>query len=238
MRDRAGIPQAATSASAFFAGTEVRDTVAPLVSFEGLKDSTRGIPIDASVTIQFGEPVERERAVRGVTFTDSLRRPVPHRAAWDGETRLRLTPSAPLRSLAWYRCALILDSVVTFRAPRFSDSVLAIRFQTIDLKVTGEVRGTLIDPRGRMAYVMSVQRVDQSGPAPRTLRLPAPGAFQLTMLPEGRYAFSAFEDADGSGDYGYGCPYPYKGSERFALSPDTVRVRARWGVEGVTIPFP
>jgi hypothetical protein len=238
MHDRTGIPQTATGASAFFVGTEVRDTVPPLVSFEGLKDSTRGIPIDASVTIQFGEPVDRERAMRGVSLIDSLRRPVPYGAAWDGETRLKLTPAGPLRSLAWYRCALVLDSVVTFRVPRCTDSVLAVRFQTVDLKVTGEVKGKLIDPRAGKRYVMTAQRVDQSGIPPRFLSLPAPGPFHLTMLPEGRYAFSAFADADSSGTYSYGCPYPYKGSERFALSPDTVRVRARWGVEGVTIPFP
>jgi hypothetical protein len=118
------------------------------------------------------------------------------------------------------------------------DSVLAVRFQTIDPKGTGEVRGELIDLRRGTRYVMMAERADQSGFSPRRLSLSAPGPFHLTMLPEGRYSFSAFEDADSSGAYSYGRPFPYKSSERFTLSPDTVRVRARWGVEGVTIPFP
>ena len=64
-----------------------------------------------------------------------------------------------------------------------------------------------------------------------------PGAFVLDRLVEGKYVLSAFRDADSSGTYTYGLPYPFAPSERFVVYPDTVKVRARWDVEGVAIRF-
>jgi hypothetical protein len=60
----------------------------------------------------------------------------------------------------------------------------------------------------------------------------------MDRLPEGRYGIQAFEDLDGNGKYRSGLPYPFLPSARFAVYPDTVKVRARWSVEGVQIKFP
>ena len=61
------------------------------------------------------------------------------------------------------------------------------------------------------------------------------GKFLVDHLPEGKYTMSAFVDADSSGSYTFGKPFPYHVSERFTIYPDTLKVRARWGVEGVVL---
>jgi hypothetical protein len=62
--------------------------------------------------------------------------------------------------------------------------------------------------------------------------------FALQQIPEGRYILSAFVDSDSSGDYTFGRAHPFRPAERFTLLADTLRVRARWSVENVIVPFP
>ncbi len=88
---------------------------------------------------------------------------------------------------------------------------------------------------GRIA--VTVASVDATDVRRKSLSLPAPGGFILDQLPEGKYLLSAFRDADDSGTYSYGLPFPFKPAERFAVYQDSVKVRARWGVEGVVIPL-
>ena len=59
--------------------------------------------------------------------------------------------------------------------------------------------------------------------------------FLFDRLPEGRYRLDAFADVDSSGSYRYGLPHPFSPSAPFGVSRDTVKVRARWGVQGAAI---
>ncbi|MCK7519225.1 MAG: hypothetical protein MZV64_16625 [Ignavibacteriales bacterium] len=65
LRDRARHPLSPANSTAVFAGSSHPDTLLPMVSIEGMRDSVRGIPVDASVIISFGEPVRRERIAGG-----------------------------------------------------------------------------------------------------------------------------------------------------------------------------
>jgi hypothetical protein len=80
--------------------------------------------------------------------------------------------------------------------------------------------------------------VDLTPPRSVVHRLPKPGAFSIERLPEGKYTLQSFRDQDGNGVFSPGRPYPFTPSERFAVFPDTVKVRARWAIEGVTIQYP
>ncbi len=67
------------------------------------------------------------------------------------------------------------------------------------------------------------------------VRLLHAGKFQIPRIGEGSYTLSAFRDDDNNGKYSYGKPFPFQPSELFAFYPDTVKVRARWPVEGIVI---
>jgi hypothetical protein len=64
------------------------------------------------------------------------------------------------------------------------------------------------------------------------------GGFKIDRLVEGKYLLDAFRDADRPGHYSPGLPYPFVTSERFTVAPDTIKVRARWSVEGAWLKFP
>jgi uncharacterized protein (DUF2141 family) len=63
-------------------------------------------------------------------------------------------------------------------------------------------------------------------------------SFLVRNLFEGKYTIQAYRDEDGNGEYSPGLPHPFRPSERFAVYPDTVKVRARWSMEGVILKFP
>jgi uncharacterized protein (DUF2141 family) len=70
-----------------------------------------------------------------------------------------------------------------------------------------------------------------------SVNIPDTGKYMFENVVEGQYALKCFRDRDNNGKYSFGNPYPFIPSERFALYPDTIKVRARWPVEGVNIRF-
>ena len=102
------------------------------------------------------------------------------------------------------------------------------------------VDGTVVDdagPKGIGRVMVTASSVDLNPQRQKTIRLDRPGKFEMEQLVEGKYVISGYRDADSSGTYSYGLPHPFVPSERFAVYPDTVKVRARWGVEGIVLRF-
>jgi len=82
---------------------------------------------------------------------------------------------------------------------------------------------------------LSVRSIDLPEAHVRELVLQRPGTFTLERLPEGRYLLAAFRDRDSSGAFDAGQPFPFAPAERFVEVPDTLKIRARWGIEGVPV---
>jgi hypothetical protein len=236
--DRAGNPLNPENAGATFEGTGRRDTTLVHLSISGIRDSTRGVLPEAALELEFSEPVLREPLKKGIQLLDSVGRPTGFGYRWEGAARVAIQPQHPLWPSAWYALAVRLDSVLDLRGRRYVDSLWRVRFQTLDLKKTGEIAGSVGDARGGKAgYVVSAESIDRSERQTRTTRLERAGPFVLGRVTEGKYAISGFEDSDGDGKYSFGTPFPFHPAERYAVAADTVRVRARWGIEGVLLRF-
>ncbi len=240
VEDRVGNRLDTLHSSASFAGSARPDTVRATVSLAGIRDSLRGVSPDRPFSILFSEPLLHEPVRTAVVLRDSLRRPVPASLRWMNRTDALLTPDQLLRSKAWYALTVVMDSVRDLRGMRYRDSIAAIRFETLDLRTTGSIAGIVADeattvPAGR--YFVTATTVDQNPALDRSVSIAGPGKFAIEMLPEGRYTIEAYQDADSSGSYSYGRPFPFVPSERFTIYPDTVKVRARWRVEGVKLNF-
>lgn len=238
--DKAGNSIDATNASFVFTGIGAPDTVFPVVELVDLPDSAKEIPLDASFLVRFSEPVQQAPIPSAVTLSDSAKSAAAISFRWLSASSLSLVPARSLQTKMWYTFTIVLDSVRDFAGNHLRDSVRMIRFQTLDLKTTGSIEGTVADadttsPSGEI--VLTATKVASTPPVRRTVRLPRPGKFSMSALPEGRYTLDAFRDRDSSRTYSYGRPFPFQPSERFTVYPDTVKVRARWAVEGVRILF-
>jgi len=214
------------------------DTLKPRLTVLGMKDSSIAVLTDSPIPLEFSEPVEVAPAEHAVTLLDSLRRKVKYESRWDAPNRFILRPQRPLEPFAWYRLVVAMDSLENLRGGRYHDSTFILRFQTMDLRKTGGIEGKLVDNRNRgKGYVVSAQSVGLTPSYRRRGVLESPGGFAIPLLLEGKYTIFAIEDIDGSGNYNYGAPHPFAPAGRFAVYPDTVKVRARWGVEGVSLEF-
>lgn len=237
--DTAGNPLDSLHAEAVFVASGSRDTIPPVVSVAGLRDSIRGIRPEDKFAILFSEPVGQPALQQAILLLDSTGHPVSSHLVWKSVTQCLLASDLPLMSGAWYSLTVILDSVRDFQGNSPRDSILTVRFQTLDTRSTGVVEGTVVDEKkdGTGVIFVTARAVDQTQGFTRTIQVKGPGRFQFGELLEGRYVLSAFRDQDSSGTYTFGMPFPYQPSERFAVVDDTLKVRARWSVEGVLLRF-
>lgn len=219
-----------------FQGVGTRDTSKPVLTFTGLKDSVRGFSLDQPILLSFSEPVEHGPIQSSITLTDTSKKTVPFDFSWLNATDAVIVPHRELATKTWYRITVVMDSVRDFFGNGYRDSTRILRFETMDLRATGVVEGTVFDERKDDGVIyLTALSIDRSSGMKKTVQLPGPGRFTVDRLPEGSYTLNAFCDADSSGSYSYGLPYPFKASERFAAGGDTLRVRARWNVEGVLV---
>jgi hypothetical protein len=238
--DEAGNPLDTANASFDIAGTDKPDTTRPFPSVVGIQDSSLGIPMEQVLELDFSEPVVPGSVASAVVLEDAdgVRQPVAF--GWLDGRSLRMTPEEPLREKSWYQVRVSLDAIVDFQGNAFTDSTVAVRFETLDLRTTGSISGTVSDAgtaaRDGPIYI-SAYRAGESG-APRTIvRLDSVGPFRIERLVKGIYTIEAFIDADTSGSYSYGLPFPFLHSERFTVYDDSLRVRARWPYEGMLLRF-
>jgi hypothetical protein len=241
LRDRAGNPLDTLHAAAAFTATAEEDTTRPGLNVTGLPDSSRGVDIGVLLNLRADRMVDRSIAIGGIVLRDSTGRAVPANLLSRGPAEFFLRPVYPLQSHAWYLLAVRLDSLAGPDGRRGPDSTLRIHFQTIDVRETGAVDGRVVDQKGagaRGRILVSATRRDQTPPQSWTTAASPSGEFRFDRLPAGLYGIDAFRDADSSSSFTPGRPYPFGPSERFVVYPDTLRVRARWGIEGLVLTLP
>ena len=221
---------------ATFEGTLTPDTLRPSIALRDMKDSARGLPLNPVIEVLFNDPVIPFSLPGGAVLTDSMKKEVPARSLWTGAGSFALIPRKPLPGNAWYTLRVAMDSVRSLTGRTYRDSTFVFHFQTLDVRNTGSISGAVEYARGGR-IVLTASSINITPRHSSTIRMESPGPFALAELPEGKYTISAFSDSGGSGEYGFGVPSPFRPSDRFTVFPDTIRVRARWGVEGVLVKF-
>lgn len=237
MRDRRGNGSDSAALSAVLSGTDAPDTVKPGVTVVGLVDSLRGAPLAGEIELAFSEPVRKEPLRGAIVLTTTAGTTVPFELRWIGATAV-MQLRRPIDERTWYRLTVRMDSVMDRAGNAWKDSLLVLRFETLDLRGTGSVGGVLSDVHPedlRGPLRVGIRSVDLAAPVVREIGLQRAGVFEFDRLPEGRYVVGAYRDRDSSGTYGSGRPFPFRPAERFVQVPDTLKVRARWGVDGVPV---
>ena len=238
LRDRSGNGLDTSNAQVLFEGSSRPDTLAVSVTVPGLRDSSRGVWPRGDYDIIFSEPVGRVRASAGISLRDSSGRAVPLSFSWLDSISVSIVPRRPLDGDAWYTLRVRLDSLLTLRGWTRQDSVITLRFSTLDMRTTGTIDGDLADQepqRATMGYSVVAKSTGRAAAKESSVRLARPGPFAVKELVEGNYEVFAFERRDSTMEYRFGSPFPYVPAARFTVYQDTVKVRARWAVEGVML---
>ncbi|MEW6509422.1 MAG: Ig-like domain-containing protein [Bacteroidota bacterium] len=238
--DRSGNRIDFASPGELIAGILLPDTLRPRITVRDMRDSVRGVANDLPIEVLFSDPVAQPPLSNAaVGLFDSTRSVVEAPITWTGPASLALVPRAPLNSKAWYVVRVVMDSVRSLLGRGYRDSTFVLRFQTVDLRATGTFSGVVEDlegARGKGRVFVTATKVDGAG-RNVSITLNSPGLFSFDHLAEGKYVLIAYRDADNSGNFSFGLPFPFTPAERFVVSADTVRVRARWSVEGAVLKF-
>ena len=237
-RDLVGIPIGASANSINFAGSRYADTSALKVSATSVADSSRNVVLRPVILVQFSDAVQRQSLSNAIVLRDSSGKEVPISLDWLNDASCRLKTRAGLLSKSWYSLSFVTENALGWSGKRFADSLKVTRFETLDADALSSIEGVVFDAdtavrTGRI--VVTAEGVDQKDQKSYSTVAMQNGNFTIPEIEEGRYVVYTFRDRNMNGKYDAGRPFPFLGSERFAYAPDTLKVRARWPLEGVRI---
>jgi hypothetical protein len=236
LRDSVGLPISPIADRLTFEGSGIADTVMPALSGLTFADSMKNMEIDPVLFVYFSEPVTDVGWESLVQFRDTLG-PVSFEAQWLGHA-LELRPRNLLTGNMWYTVSVNTGILLDFAGNKGKDTVLSYRFQTIDTERLSGIEGIVVDRAESDTsgpIVLTARDADRKTAIPRQVSVARSGPFIFDRLLEGRYVLEAFRDRNNNGIYDAGSARPFSVSERFTVHADTLRLRARWPVEGVVL---
>jgi len=214
------------------------DTLGPQLTSISIRDSVQSIDLHPVLTLTFSDAVVSSSSLDWINVFDNNKQQVPVEKKWISEMVVSLTPEKELLSRSWYTLRAELKSVNDWAGRVCRDSTKSWRFETLDIEDLSSVEGMVIDKNnmdtaGRV-YVTALP-IKANAPKQYMVAADATGRFLFPQIAEGQYVFQAFRDRNNNGKYDSGKPFPFVSSERFSAYSDTLKVRARWPLEGVRI---
>jgi hypothetical protein len=195
---------------------------------------TQGVRPDETISLQFSSPVLSENPERFIWVVDTNDVVVKGKYWWSDETSVLIRPDDLLESLMTYYIKVTMDSL-PHNGFGYEDSVFVSRFTTLDRGLLGGIEGSIFSDDESFFTIVAEQAVSSREPELHTVTVPGPGSYLLERIPQGIYQIWGFRDEEKKGIYDYGSVYPFIGSASFGVYPDTVRVRARWNVDGINL---
>lgn len=226
-----------TARTAAFKGAALADSSKPYFISSLPEDKARNVALESPVTLTFSEAMDQPLAELAFALLDSGKIPVPGRIAWHSSAALIFTPAAPLRPERPYLVRMALDSLHDRQGNRIADTLVTVRFQTLKPDTLSEITGSLRDGAAGRSGLFHLYARAGKEPAIEITQ-PLEGAYRFERILPGEYRIDLFRDEDGNGRFSYGQPWPWQPAERYAVYPDTIKVRARWPNEGNNLLLP
>jgi hypothetical protein len=214
------------------------DTLSSRLTAVSMKDSAQAIDLQPIVTLTFSDALEKSTSLDWVDLFDNNKERVPFEKKWISEVMISLRPEKELKSRSWYTLRAELRELHDWAGRVCRDSTKSWRFETLDIEDLSSVEGMVIDKNkidtAGHVYVTAVQ-IGENTPKRYMTAADATGNFLFPQIAEGRYVFQSFRDRNNNGIYDSGKPFPFIYSERFSSFSDTLKIRARWPLEGLKI---
>jgi hypothetical protein len=220
-----------------FTGSGMQDTVGLKLLDSSIRDSSGQAVLAPRISVYLSDATMQDSRVDVVKLVDSLGRQIPLSINWVNDATVEIQPQRNLASVVWHKLKLDIGKLKNWEGLPARDSLRTIRFETLDAELLSGIEGGVID-RDRMGTGKIIIRAESPGKKEAvvyTTTATTQGSFVLSEMKDGQYVLSAFRDANGNGKHDPGLPFPFIQSERFAVYPDTLKLRARWPLEGVKL---
>ena len=226
------------SKSLTFQGSQKADTLGTRLVSASIKDSTQNIDLQPVWTLTFSDAIAKTTSLDFVNIFDNKKQIVTVEKKWMSDVMISLKPEKELSSLTWYSLRAELRKVNDWVEHACKDSTKTWRFETFDIEDMSSVEGIVVDENksdttGQM-YITAFQ-IGEKSSKQYTAVADATGRFIFPLVAEGRYVLQTYRDRNNNGTYDFGKPFPFVHSERMSSFSDTLKVRARWPLEGVQI---
>jgi len=238
LRGANGLRLNPTASSLVFNASEATDSLPLRLQSVSLTDISKEVELQPEISLQFSDAVEKGSVEQAITLIDSSRNTVPISFRWLSDASVELSPTARLSSRTWYVWLVGLRNIADLFGKKGRDSLKVVRFQTMDEELYSSIEGTVhdYDTTDRKGDLVVVARTTVKNDSKEyKVRLTEDGPFALRSIVEGKYVLLCYRDRNANRKYDSGLVHPYQPSERFVQYPDTLKVRARWPLEGVEL---
>ncbi len=234
--DRAAHAVSALARALPFRGSDTPDTTAPHLLMTTLRDTTARIFVGADFRFDFSDALSPS-VDHAFAFIRGDTADVPFTLLHSSSAGVTLTPVRELLPKARYAVRLRMDSVRSMSGRGLRDSLRVFHYTTIDPDNFSSIDGAVLNPMFAdtstvIAEALTV--VEKPGKVPRCV-VGKDKSFSFPLLQEGLYSIRVFSDHNRNGQLDAGHVFPFRASEPFVIGRDTIKVRARWPVEGVVI---
>jgi hypothetical protein len=195
-----------------------------------------------TIAVTFSEPVSAgtANALTG-SFVAAGGTTVAATVSWPIATLARVSPAVSLERARWYVLTISAKSLEDWKNMPIPDTVITLHLATRDSDNDGSIEGRVIDESqadtsGQIIVV--AREIKQHQAQVITAMAASSGAFRLEGLAAGRFVVHAFRDRNANEILDVGLPFPFIPADRRSDLSDTLRVRPRWPLEGLSIRIP
>lgn len=218
-----------------FTGTTEGPDKPVVVDYISPRPNMRNVHPLELITLQFSYPVKSERTENAISIVDTNEVTLTGEFIWDDDATVTYIPSLLMESKMPYTVIVELDSLPEANGMGYEDSLFTSKFTVMDRDMLGGIEGEVLTNR-EIPFTIKADKVGRRENGARySITRFGGGAFSLRHIPEGLYTLWVFNDPGETGSYDFGEVVPFRGSAPFVTYPDTVRVRARWTVDGVVL---
>ncbi len=233
VKDKNGFLINPTAKMKQFAGSGVNDTIPPKVLSSSFQENSAKIMPEAEIVFQFTDVLQKPITDTSITIQrmkDSAF--VPSSVLFRSLNTVVIKPKQKLNIGDQYLLSFTWNGFKDPAGNYYKDSITHAGFSVDDPENFGSIDGVFAGFGGAKNMITAVNLSDKKQTERKTVTN-ASGKFTFTELPEGKYSLKAFDDVNGNSVHDAGKPFPWKKGERFLFYRDTIRVRARWPVDGV-----
>jgi hypothetical protein len=223
-----------------FSGSPKPDSAVFKVTSFPMKDSSIAVQLEGPFLFHFSDAVDTLSAEQNLQLLNAVKENIPVEWKWLSADAAALSPEQKLQSMAWYELRGEFRAFKNWEGRNCKDSTKEIRFQTLDEYDLSSIEGMVAggaDADTAGEYVVTAFRIGGGAAKVSTAVADARGYFSIQGLEQGRYVLQAYRDKNRNHKFDPGRPFPFIPAEPISAFSDTLRVRARWPLEGVKLKF-
>ena len=221
-----------------FTGSSKHDSLGFRLLSVSLKDSIRGIDVQPTLTLEFSDAISKSISLDSIILLSAKKDTIEIEKQILNDAVITVRPKQKLQSMSRTTLRAALRTIRSWNDVVCRDSTKRWRFETFDPEDLSSIEGQVFDQNetdhAGTVYV-TASMIDTKGGASYTVPADATGHFFIPAIRDGRYVLQAFRDRNNNGKFDAGRPFPFVHSERISGISDTLKVRARWPLEGARI---